>query len=73
MKQVAKKARDDPVVTFAWEFVNIALATLKYWSPDEQLEQLNKAKKSSLRAETVSTCYNKTYSVMPSDPTIAPD
>jgi len=32
-------------VTFAWEFVNRALATLKYWSPDEQLELLNKAKK----------------------------
>jgi len=44
IKQVAKKADDDPVATFAWEFVNIALATLKYWSPDEQLDRLNKAK-----------------------------
>jgi len=33
-------------VTFAWEFV-IALATLKYWSPDGQLERLNKAKEGS--------------------------
>ena len=34
-KQIAK-ACHDPVTTFAWEF-SIALATLKYRSPDEQL------------------------------------
>jgi len=45
-KQVAKKAGDDPVATFAWEFV-IALAMLNYWSSDGQLERLNKAKEES--------------------------
>jgi len=46
-------AGDDPVVTFASVFV-IVLATLKYWSPDEQLERSNKAKEdSSLRAITL--------------------
>ena len=39
--------------TFAWEFV-IALAISNYWSPDGQLEGLNKAKEeSSLRAVTL--------------------
>jgi len=36
IKQIAKKAGQDLVTTFTWEFT-IALATLKYWSPDEQL------------------------------------
>ena len=48
-----KKAGDDSVATFAWEFV-MALAALKYWSSDEQLERLNKAKEElSLRAVTI--------------------
>jgi len=55
IKQVAKRAGDDPVTTFAWEFI-IALATLNYWPPDGQLERLNKAKEElSLRAVTINT------------------
>jgi len=36
MKQVAKKAGQNPIATFAWDFT-IVLVTSKYWSPGEHL------------------------------------